>query len=93
MVHGVNDGAHGKPFELSAEQRVIDDVEQHSCNCAIQDLLEGKMGQLCIGSSGHHEGHNCPGTLLHRGTCTGKQVLARLDNWMQQVPTPSVWYA
>ena len=53
MVHRVNDRAHSKPSELSAEQGVIDDIEEHSCNGAIQDLLQGKVGQLCIGSSRH----------------------------------------
>ena len=52
MIHGVDDGAHSKPSELSAEQGIINNVEQHSCNGAIQDLLQGKMGQLCIRSSG-----------------------------------------
>ena len=53
MVHGVDDRAHSKPSELSAEQGVIDDVEEHSSNGAVQDLLQGKMDQLCVGSSRH----------------------------------------
>lgn len=44
VVHGVNDWAHGEPFELSAEQGVINDVEQHSCNGTIQDLFHRQMG-------------------------------------------------
>ena len=27
MVHGVDDWTHGKPFQLSTEQGVIDDIE------------------------------------------------------------------
>lgn len=72
MVHGVNDWAHGKPFELSAEQGVINDVEQHSCNGAIQDLFQGQMGQLCIETSRQHKGHDRLAAILHRWTCSSR---------------------
>ena len=51
MIHGVDDWAQSKPSELPAEQGIIDDVEEHSCNGAIQDLFQGKMRQLCVGGS------------------------------------------
>lgn len=70
MIHGVNDWTHGKPAQLSAEQCVIDDVEQHCGNGPIQNLLQRQVGYLGVGKGCQHKGQDEPCSLLHRRPCT-----------------------
>lgn len=62
VVHGVNDWAHGKPAQAPAEQGVVDDVEEHCSNDAVEDLLQWQMCHLSIGCSQEGKGRYqlCP---------------------------------
>lgn len=53
MVHGVDDWAQRVPLELCAQQRIVDDVEQHlAANFRNQCLDCGEQQELGVGYAG-----------------------------------------